>query len=259
LVIVNKFINIINSILDKISMDSELSCLGAYEQGSYVLGYADEFSDRDFIVFWEKNLPDINSRIKVLKNEKAIIHEIKNVTKIDTGFDLFKIDNQLVNIAHRIGLEKLEKIKNIKEYSVESLRAVYNLQKAQIIFDPTNRIKEIQNQAIIKDKDKRLFIETFSIKISYLLRKLEIAVKRDSKLRFLYIYAEVLDYFSVLSLLKDDLTVVYSKWYEKMVTDPDLKQIYENISRDINLESWMSEVLNYANHIDIKPSKTLRA
>ena len=255
----NKLVNMINSILDKISGDSELSCLGAYEQGSYILGYADEFSDRDFIVFWEKNLPRVNSRIKILKNEKAIIHEVKNVAQIDTGFDLFEVDNQLVNIAHKVGLEKLEDIKAIKVYSVESLRAVYNLQKAHIIFDPTKKIKNIQNQAIIKDEDKKIFIETFSTKISYLLRELEIAVKRDSKLRFLNIYAEILDYLSILSLLKDDLTVVYTKWYEKTIADPDLKQIYENISRDINLESWMSKIFHYANQIGIKPSKTLRA
>ena len=72
------------------SLDQYLELIGAnkenvvaiWEQGSFLEGLHDKFSDRDFAIIWEENIPAADKRLKVAQKLKLDIHEIKDVASI---------------------------------------------------------------------------------------------------------------------------------------------------------------------------------
>ena len=73
---------------------------GAYEQGSGVWGFADENSDRDFIVVWRNDYTDKDKRQQVLENLGGVVHEFQDIPAVKKGVDLFESEMERLNVAH---------------------------------------------------------------------------------------------------------------------------------------------------------------
>ena len=57
-----------------------------WEQGSFLEGLNDEFSDRDLAVIWNGTIPSAEERLKFAQKLGFDIHEIKDVASIGQSF-----------------------------------------------------------------------------------------------------------------------------------------------------------------------------
>ena len=79
---------------------NENSVVAIWEQGSFLDGLHDEFSDRDFSIIWEDVIPSADKRLKVAQEFNFEIHEIKDIASIGQSFDMFSDGEFLYNIGH---------------------------------------------------------------------------------------------------------------------------------------------------------------
>ena len=108
------------------SIDEYLKLIGGnkdnivaiWEQGSFLEGLNDEFSDRDFAVIWEDSIPLATQRLEIATKLEFDIHEIKDVVSIGQSFDMFSDEKFLFNIGH--GTKDKKNQNGMRHYQVKN-------------------------------------------------------------------------------------------------------------------------------------------
>ena len=149
------------------SLDKYLELVGGnkenivavWEQGSYLEGLQDEFSDRDFAIIWDKTVPLAVKRLKAAQKLNFDVHEIKDVTSIGQSFDMFSDGTHLFNISH--GTKEKEPKwyealygKKLPSDLEEILMSIYALKRGKVYYQKNSWVDRLIKKVDLTPKIK---------------------------------------------------------------------------------------------------------
>jgi hypothetical protein len=189
--------------------------VGVYRQGSYMLGYNDEFSDNDFSVIWETDFPPVEYRKQAAKN-----HGLEIVFFGDQdhkGTDRFMLDGVEHNISH----QKAEnffalyyqvcsnKINEVKLYILGGFS------RSEIIYDDSNKLQTYKDSIPVNAKVLESYDELRKIPTQNNLQALKIAVERNQTVEALKSLNYLLLSGTIATYLQYGMYPNSPKWFEK--------------------------------------------
>lgn len=253
----NKYLN---------NIDNNFGITAVWEHGSFIEGIADKFSDRDFIVIWEKNIPSAEIRLKIAKDLHFDVHEIKDVESIDQSFDLFSDGKFIFNIAHKTTLKNQEYRKlqqgELNSNIEEALMSFSSLELAKIHFQKNNYVNKLKKEINLLKGVKNKIINDYKIKISVDLKLLEVSSKRNDLLPFLKYLERILRMLQIVYLLENDKPVVSSSLFEKRfakLENGKITNLIRKITKGIDAKQIFKEIIKISKNMGIKKSKKMRA
>ncbi len=257
-------ISSIDRYLNKIG--GNFGIIAIWEHGSFMEGIADEFSDRDLIIIWEKNIPSAEIRLKIAKELSFDVHEIKDVKNIGQSFDLFSDGKFLFNIAH--GTVQREKYyQSIKKGQSSSnvegiLMSISSLSSAKIHFQKNDYVDKLKSKIKISKEIQNKIINDYKTKMSIDLKLLEKSARRNDLLPFLKYLEKILRAMQIIYLLENDKPVISANLFEKRfakLENDKITSLIRDMTKDINTEQIFNKILKLSKNMGIKKSEKMRA
>lgn len=157
-------IELLNRWFDELEKESKGKILGIYEQGSHVWGFADKYSDRDFIVTWKGQYPDKDKRKELLLNLGGEAHDFKDIPAVNKSVDMFELDENLLNVAHvkeKDFFRFYEQLNNLKSHYKEQLLRIGGFVNGEMHYDPRGKLKKYKlkielTEEIIENTKKKM-------------------------------------------------------------------------------------------------------
>jgi hypothetical protein len=256
-------IDLLDKYLSLIGKKSDIVAI--WEHGSYLEGIADKYSDRDFVVFWEKSIPPADLRLKIARKLNLDIHEIKDVISIGQSFDLFSDGKHLFNVAHCLKeINWYEKLNNERFSSdVEKILIfVSSLQKAKIYWQKDKWVDKLRDKLKIDKNKKEKLLSYFKDKISVYLVSLEQATYRADLLYFIEHLEKVLRMLQLIYLVDNNLPILSSKHFEKRFARLEkgkITSLVRNIAESIDMEQIFKEIVKVTEEMGTKKSEKMKA
>jgi hypothetical protein len=256
------------------SLDKYLEQIGAtkeniialWEQGSFLEGINDEFSDRDFAVVWSKDVTSADKRLKAAEDLGFDIHEIKDVPAISQSFDLWSNGEFLFNIGHGTKEKEVkwyEKL-NSEKYSSDIedvLMSISAVESAKIYFQKDNWVDNLIAKFDLS-KYKAGLINYYKQKSSTDLAILEKSTKRRDFLEFIKYLHKVLRSLQIIYLLEHNLPIISTKHFEERfgrVENGEITKLIRKASSQVNMNEIYEDTLQTAYELEVKKSEKFRA
>lgn len=240
--------------------------VGIYEQGSWVEGLADEYSDRDFVVVWEQKPPSANMRMGVAKKLGAYIHEFKDISAVKKGVDAFDMDNVLLNVAHTNGSDYFNFFKEatkLGKYYEEQLLRLGGFKHGKIHYDPESRLAKYQKVIVVSPEILAAFKEWVKHDLEHYLKALDRASKREGFAYFIYILNKAIEPLRILGSLSKGYFPPSIKWYEtitqKRKSEDPLIKVLLRMDKGIDKKGLTETILKIAKDYGFKPSNKITA
>ena len=257
------------------SLDKYLELIGAtkenidaiWEQGSFLEGLHDEFSDRDFAVIWEDDIPSADKRLKVAQKLKFDIHEIKDVTSIGQSFDMFSDGESLFNIGHGTKVKETkwyeaicgEKLPSDLEAVLMSMTA---LEKGRVYYQKDAWVDRLLEKIKLTTKIKDKIINYYSNKVSIDLKLLQKSSSRNDLLQFIKYLHKILRNLQLIYLLKNDKPIISEKFFDERFTrmeNGEITKLIKRISSQIDMNTIYADALTVASGFEIEQSEKFKA
>lgn len=240
--------------------------VGIYEQGSWVEGLADEYSDRDFIVVWEQKPPSADMRMDMAKKLGAYIHEFKDITAVKKGVDAFDMDNILLNVAHineSDFFSFFKEVTKLGKYYEEQLLRLGGFKHGKIHYDPKSRLAKHQRVIVVSPEILTAFKEWVKHDLEHYLKALDTTSKREGFAYFIYILNKVIKPLRILGSLSKGHFPSSIKWCETIAQkrkygDPLIKVLL-GMDKGIDKKALAETVLKIAKGYGFKPSNKITA
>lgn len=257
------------------SLDKYLELIGAsedgviavWEQGSYLEGINDEFSDRDYAVIWESDIPFAKERSKVALSLNFYIHEIKDVASISQSFDMFSDGEFLFNIGHGTRdkepkwYESLfaEKFPSDLE---EILMSISALESARVYYQKHSWVDRLKEKVKLNTQIRNKIVEHYSRKANQDLLLLKKSSTRSDLLEFTKYFGKIARFLQLIYLLKNEFPIISQKHFEERfgkLENDEITNLIRNFSSKINMDEVYEETLIVASRFGIKQSETFKA
>lgn len=256
----------INRYLELIGRNKD-NIVAIWEQGSFLEGLNDEFSDRDFVVIWEGFIPSMVKRLEIAKNLGFDIHEIKDIISISQGFDMFLDGKFLFNIAHGtrdkepLWYEALHSEKLPSDLE-EILMSISALDTAKIYYQKDNWIDKLKEKIKLTPEIRTKIIDHYSKKASVDLKLLNKSSSRGDLLQFLKYLEKVIRYLQLIYLIKEEKPVVSPKYFEKRfakIENGEITKLIRKITSQIEMNEICNDTLKVASDFGIQQSEKFKA
>lgn len=240
--------------------------VGIYEQGSWVEGLADEYSDRDFTVIWEQKTPSAERRVGMAIKLGAYAHEFKDIPAVKKGVDAFDMDNTLLNVAHIKGSDFFNFFKGVTKlgkYYEEQLLRLGGFKYGTIHYDPKGRLTEHQKTIVVTPEIITAFKDFVKHNLEHYLKALDQASKRVGFAYYIYILNKVIEPLRILGSLNMGYFPPSIKWYETITQkrkyqDP-LTGVLLGMNKGIDKKVSTEAILKIAKDYGFKPSSKITA
>lgn len=246
---------------------SEENIVALWEQGSYLEGLSDEFSDRDFAVTWENNIPSTKERLKVAQSLNFDIHEIKDVASIDQSFDMFSDEEFLLNIGHSTRKKEQKWYKSLFREKFPSdleeiLMSISALGSAKVYYQKNGWIDKLKEKVRLTAEIRNKIIEHYSNKASQDLRLLQKSSSRGDLLELIKYFGRITRFLQLVYLLKNELPIISQKHFDKRfgrIENGEITKLIKNFSSKVDMDEVYEETLKVASRFGIKQSERFRA
>lgn len=238
-----------------------------WEQGSFLEGLNDKFSDRDFAVIWEDSIPLATQRLEIATKLEFDIHEIKDVVSIDQSFDMFSDGTNLFNIGH--GTKEKEPKWYEALYSQklpsdleEILMSISALDNAKIYYQKDNWVDKLKEKIKLTPEIRTKIIDHYSKKASVDLKLLNKSSSRNDLLQFLKYLEKVIRYLQLIYLIKEEKQVVSPKHFEKRfakIENGEITKLIRKITSQIDMHEICINTLEVASEFGISESEKFKA
>lgn len=263
----NHFTNILS--LDKYltALENKSKIVSVWEQGSYIEGIADNFSDRDIIVLWENGKPNFHDRVAAAEGNKLCIYEIKDVDLTQSGYDMIQSGLFRFNIIHTPIERQMEWFKSIQKPSIPSdieaiLMAIDAFKGSHVFFQRLNTVKHLSSLITLSSKKRDAIIRHFKKKAEVDLYILKKSACRVDLIQFLKYLEKTLRFMQILYCLKHKHRVVSSKFFEQRFAQCEKTQFVElvhTISNKLNMNDIYCFTEVVAASLGIKARETYKA
>lgn len=240
--------------------------LGVYEQGSRVWGFADEESDRDFIVIWKQNYPEKDRRREMVLELGGKVHDFKDISVVSKGVDMFESKEDLLNVAHtskKDFFDFYDGLNDLGKHYEEQLLRIGGFVHGKIHYDPRGKLEEYREDIVLTDEIVSQVRDRIEKEMGYDLRILKTAMNRDSALRFIHQADNVLNLLHIWYYMRKGSWLMSEKWFESFAKKHDWNDEFVKLLRDIkeglSLKEFGNRLLNLSNSWGFKISKDLRA
>lgn len=257
------------------SLDDYLELIGAseenvvaiWEQGSFLEGLNDEFSDRDFSVIWESNIPAAEKRLKAAQRLNFDIHEIKDVTSIGQSFDMFSDGEFLFNIGHGTREKEPKWYESLfgerfPSDLEEILMSISALDSSRVYYQKDSWVDKLKEKVKLTSEIRIKIIEHYSKKVSQDLKLLHKSSSRGDLLEFIKYFGKVTRFLQLIYLLKNGLPVVSQKHFEKRfakLENGSITKLIRNTASRFNMDGVYKETLKVAFEFGLKQSEKFNA
>ncbi|MEK7502087.1 MAG: hypothetical protein AAB609_01015 [Patescibacteria group bacterium] len=248
------------------SIDEYLKLIGGnkdnivaiWEQGSFLEGLNDEFSDRDFAVIWEDSIPLATQRLEIATKLEFDIHEIKDVVSIGQSFDMFSDEKFLFNIGHGTKDKEpkwYEALSSEKPPSdlEEILMSISALDTAKIYYQKDNWIDKLKEKIKLTPEIRTKIVDHYYKKASVDLKLLSKSSSRGDLLQFLKYLEKVIRYLQLIYLIKEEKPIVSPKHFEKRfakIENSEITKLIRKITSNINMNEICDDTLKVASSPD---------
>lgn len=257
-------IDLLNRWLEKLGGYNNI--LGLYEQGSAVWGFADENSDRDFIIVWKDNYPDKNKRQKALEELGGTVHQFQDIPEVEKGVDMFELGTERLNVAHVKSndfFDYYNGLNNLGEYYFEQLLRIGGFVNGNIYYDYEGKLEKYRQSIKLTDDLVKLVKIKLKNDLEFDLKLLEIAAKRKSTLRFISQLSVVLDQLHIWYYMKKKMWLMSDKWFEKFTNkygwDDEFTSLLKDIKKGLDIEIIANRLLEIAKSWGFEPSKKFKS
>lgn len=257
------------------SLDKYLELIGAnkenvvaiWEQGSFLEGLHDEFSDRDFAVIWNDDIPSADKRLKIAQKLKFDIHEIKDVASIGQSFDMFSDGKFLFNIGHGTKVKETkwyeaihgEKLPNDLEAVLMSMSA---LEKGKVCYQKDGWVDKLLKKIKLTTETRNKIIRYYSDKVSKDLKLLQKSSSRNDFLQFIKYLHNVLRNLQIIHLLQNNKPIISEKFFDERfakIENGEITKLIKSISSQVGMNTIYKNTLNAASNLGIEQSEKLKA
>jgi len=246
---------------------SEESVVAIWEQGSFLEGLNDEFSDRDFAVIWDEDIPQANGRSKIAQGLGFDIHEIKDVDAIGQSFDMFSDGEFLFNIGHGTREKEPKWYEAIHREKLPSdleeiLMSISALDGAKVYYQKDGWVDKLKEKIKLTSEIRAKIIEHYSKKISQDLKLLEKSSARKDLLEFLKYFGRTSRFLQLIYLLKKKKPVVSQKHFEQRfakIENGEIAKLIRGIASQIGMNDIYIDTLSVASGFGIKQSEKFKA
>jgi len=257
------------------SLDKYLELIGAskenvvaiWEQGSFLEGLHDEFSDRDFAIIWDSVVPPADKRLNVAQKLKFDIHEIKDVASIGQSFDMFSDGESLYNIGHGTREKEIkwyeaihgDKLPSDLEAALMSMSA---LKKGGVYYQKDGWVDKLLEKIKLTAEIKNKIIKYYSDKVSVDLKLLQKSSSRNDFLQFIKYLHKILRNLQLIYLLQNNKPVISEKFFDKRfakIENGKITKLIKSISTQIDMNTIYKYTLNTASNFGIKQSEKFKA
>lgn len=255
------------------SLDTYLNEIGnisdiiaIWEQGSYLEGISDEFSDRDFAIIWGTSIPNAEIRLKVADKLGFVIHDIRDVVSIGQSFDLFSDGKTLFNIRHGTKDKETKWYEKLNSDGFSSdieeiLMSISAVDASEIYFQKSNWVYNLKNNFKL-EKYKEKLLTYYKNKCGVDLALLEKSAKREDFLEFIKYLHKVIRSIQIIYLLENNLPIVSSKHFEKRfakIENGEISKLIRNITGSLNFDQILMDILHTASKFGVEKSDKLKA
>lgn len=259
-------ISVLSDWLNKLESEGS-KIVGVWEQGSRVLGYADEDSDRDYIVVWDGKYPSAKERSGVAVSLGAKVHESSDIESSRKGLDMLENDGQLINVAHLNGEEFFVAYQGLVGGSEEYVRDVYRIGgfvAGEIVYDSGGRLGEHRKKLDLSDEIIENVRNRLLGDLGYELKQLEIAMRRKSMIMVVYQMGEVMHYLHLWQYMREREWVISEKWFMRVASDRGWRGSFVDFVEELEegeksveeLARWLIEI---AGEWGFMPTEEIRA
>lgn len=259
-------IKLLDSWFSELEKEYGAKITGIYEQGSHVWGFADENSDRDFIVIWEGEYPNKKQREKSLVKLGGIPHDFKDIPSVNKSVDMFVLEEDLLNVAHvkeNDFFNFYEQLSDLKSHYKEQLLRIGGFVNGDIHYDPKGKLENYRSkisltEEIVQDVKKKIKGE-----LEYNLRLLKIANKRKSTFRFIHLVDYILESLHIYYYMNKGKWVISEKWFgefaKKYGWEDEFVKLHNDLQKGLSMKVSTGKLLKIAKSWGFKPSKKLKA
>lgn len=241
--------------------------LAIWEQGSFLEGIQDVFSDRDFVIIWKDSIPNANKRLRVARSMNVIIHEIKDVPLINRSFDLFSDNENLFNLSHCTENEGQRYYNSLfgdifPSDLEEVLMSVSAFETAKIHYQKESWFDSLKEKVKLNSDARKRIIDHYSKKISQDLKLLKKSKSRGDFLEFIKYFARIARFLQLIYLLKNNLSIVSQKHFKKRfarLENGDITKLVGNFASRVNVDQVYRQTLKVASQFGIKQSEKFKA
>lgn len=259
-------IKLLDQYLEQIGV-SEESIVAIWEQGSYLEGLHDEFSDRDFAVIWKDKIPSADERLKIAQELEFDIHEIKDVALIGQSFDMFSDREFLFNIKHGTKENEpkwYESLYGDKFPSdlEEILMSISALENAKIYYQKDSWADKLKEKVKLTPELKTKIVDHYSKKISQDLKTLQKSSLREDLLEFLKYFGRVTRLLQLIYLLKNEQSIVSQKHFEQRfakIENGEITKLVIKVTSQIDMNDIYTDALGISSIFGVKQSEKFKA
>ncbi len=192
-----------------------LKITGVYRQGSDILGYSDEYSDKDYSVVWQGKFPSAQDRQTLAEANKFQVEVC--VDQEHKGTDRFMHQNIEHNIAHQLDFNFFAIYAQVLTEKVNEpkLYILGGFERGEIIYDPQNKLAEYKQKIKVTDEVKNKFLESRALSTKNNLEALKIAASRGQSVEFVKSLNYLLLTFGIQQYLENGMFPNSPKWLER--------------------------------------------
>ncbi|NND65815.1 MAG: hypothetical protein HKM24_07610 [Gammaproteobacteria bacterium] len=195
-------------------VDGEQSLVGAWQQGSTVLGYDDQWSDKDIILVWDQ-FPDLKERETAAT--KSGLNEVEFTEKSYKGLDTVYFDDKTFGFGHISTDSFFSVYQNLfcNEIEDRSLYRLGGLSRGEILFDPANRLSSYKKEIVVTDA----LVDRYKQQTRNLIESkqswAETSKNRQQPIEFLQSLHRILCVTHILQYLENKMWPMSMKWIQK--------------------------------------------
>ncbi|EKE04809.1 MAG: hypothetical protein ACD_19C00432G0005 [uncultured bacterium] len=259
-------IKAIDEYLELIGGNSD-NIVAIWEQGSFLEGLNDEFSDRDFAIIWEDTIPLAEQRLKIAQKLEFDVHEIKDVVSIGQSFDMFSNGENLFNIGHGTKDKEPKWYEALQSEKLPSdleeiLMSISALDGAKIYYQKDNWVDKLKEKIKLTLEIKTKIINHYSKKASVDLKLINKSTSRGDLLQFLKYLEKVIRYLQLIYLIKEEKPVVSPKHFEKRfakIENGEITKLIKKITSQIDMTEIFKDTSAVASSFGIEESRKYKA
>lgn len=211
-----QFMKIVEDYLAKLSKLPGFTLLGCYQQGSQVWGFADSYSDHDFICLWDGNYPEKRVRKELLTALAVSEISIKDSTTSNKGIEYFRSNNKKINVGHKDMSEIYNLLSNPLAGRTLSgtLLRLGGIKHGKILLESNSAITNLRNEISLDSKLQATIVRQLKQEVSSNLHELHISAERNGVHHFLRLLHRVVDDLRMLIDAQKGEFPIDEKWYE---------------------------------------------
>jgi len=240
---------ILNSYLLPLQTE-DIRIVGAYKQGSYILGYNDELSDIDYSIVWQNEYPKKEIRENLLNK---LGFEIDFMVDQDhKGTDKVRINNVKYNFSHQLDRNffKIYEEINTEKVNEPKLYILGGFTRGEIIYDQDNKLTLYKETLKVTDKIIEMFLNSRSSSTQNNIEALRIASERSQTVEYIKSLNYLLITFSIQMYLQNNQFPVSPKWIEadalKFGWNSKLLDVIKTLKQSIPFKQTLEKLNEYS-------------